>query len=288
MIVSIIGSIIATIIIGCAIWGYNHFFSNTQSNPTANSRTHFNPRDLKLLKWLQKRKEDKLKKTYNHLKESTVFFSYRFSEAFPGCRDINEINKPSEALNHLDVLLKEPLTAEYNGRGASPIWWWRGHNNLHIRSYKRVKKIFSQNDEFIINNIQHFKMKRVVAFGHPSYQRRFVYVEVAGMEPTGLYPDAQKYEEYGEYGLLKKKYVTREEYDDGAVIIKGKPIDITQKVKLRSRVLKKYNFLVAANGSPINNSQADQIIQSKLDDILEGKIGFDDLKEYVFSLPQKH
>ena len=107
------------------------------------------------------------------------------------------------------------------------------------------------------------------------------------MIPTGLYPHADKYEEYGEYGFLKKKYVTREEYDDGAVIINGKPTDISQKVKLKSRVLKKHNFLIASGGSPINNSQADKIIQGKLDSILEGKTDIDDLKTFIFSLPKK-
>lgn len=236
------------------------------------------------------KKQNKNRKNFYLMRESSVFFASRFAEAFPGCRDQLEVNDPDRALNHLDVLLKKPLCANVGENRVTPIWWWRGMYNLHIKRYRRLRKNFRLSDEFLINDIEHYKMEKIIAVNHRSYFRQFVYVELKGMHPTGLYPNETEYEEYGEYYSLffrKINYVTRAEYDDGSVMIRNKPTDIRKKVKLRSRQLRPYNFLIASSHSPINNKMADSNIKIILDSMLEGSASIEDLKKFIFSLPSK-
>jgi len=91
---------------------------------------------------------------------------------------------------------------------------------------------------------------------------------------------------YGEYGLFRKKYVTRQEYDDGVTVVNGKPVDLIGKVKLRTRKLSKYNFLIAPSTSPINNNCADQPIADIMNDMLKGTATIDGLKNLIFRLPK--
>ena len=163
-------------------------------------------------------------------RDSTVFFSERFAAAFPGCRGLCEFGDPREALHWLDVLLQDPISAKIGNSTFTPVWWFRGSRALHVNSYRRERVPFFRTVNFYFNEIEYYKMRRIVGVNEGSYFRNFVYVEVDPMPPTGLYPVdvAQSIErlgcareEYGEYGRLWKHHVTREEYDDGATIVNG-------------------------------------------------------------------
>ena len=94
-------------------------------------------------------------------------------------------------------------------------------------------------------DVHELNISRIAAVHQEVYYRKFVYVEVAPDEPTGLYDDpdemiARQIERSGfaneEYGLVDGKLpVTREEYDDGAAIIEGRPVDIVGRCALRLR-----------------------------------------------------
>ena len=115
------------------------------------------------------------------------------------------------------------------------------------------------------------------------------------MPPTGLYPvDVDRSverlgcarEEYCEYGRLWKRHVTREEYDDGATIVNGHVKDLIGKVKLRVRMLSRYNFILAPHFSPINCKDAEQSIENLLDGILKGQATVRDLANLARRLPR--
>ncbi len=198
---------------------------------------------------------------------STVLFSYRMAKAFPGLRDLAWFNKPAEAIQRLQLLLKEPLRFK-NGSmecESDPIWWFRGHSALFIDKFEKLgcKKV--------LMNIEQLKIKRIAAFHSNSYYRDFVYVETFGEKQTGLYNIAKDdikihIENFGynleEYGLIKflyfwKKAIRREHYDDGATVIRGKVVD-AKDAKLRVRYITDYNFIIAAKGSPYNSTKFDR------------------------------
>jgi hypothetical protein len=131
---------------------------------------------------------------YQEMRQSTVFFSDRFADAFPGCRHVLVIDDPAEALRRLDILLQKPLSVEIEQKGGSlgvgPIWWFRGWQHAPIRSYGRVRNYFLMpTKDILFNGVELHRVRRVVAFGSTSYRAKVVYVETEGVPPSGLYGD---------------------------------------------------------------------------------------------------
>lgn len=200
----------------------------------------------------------------------TDFFAERFAQAFPGLRRATWFDNPAEIAMRLDKLLEPPLEfAE-----GIPIWWLRGPANLHIQNYQRL------DERLVLLNWEELRVRRIAACPSPSYRRVFVYLEADGMEPTGLYPiveevtqrmlrevgyDNEEYAIYNGHHLLR-----REEYDDGATVIDGKLVDTRGKMELRVRHLTPYNIVIAANGSPFNNSSFDPQMNTLMNDALKG------------------
>jgi hypothetical protein len=79
--------------------------------------------------------------------------------------------------------------------------------------------------------------------------------------------------------------ITRAEYDDGAAIIDGKPCP-TAGAQLRVRYVTPYNFIIASQGSPINNSHFDQQLDEMFVKILKGKTSLEELAKEVLKLPK--
>jgi hypothetical protein len=229
----------------------------------------------------------------NATEHSTVLFSYRMAKAFPGLRNLSWFNEPSEAIERLQLLLKEPLRFK-NGSiecESDPIWWFREHSALFIDKFEKIgcKKV--------LMNIDQLKIKRIAAFHSNSYYRDFVYVETFGEKQTGLYNITQEeikrhIENFGysweEYGLIKflhfwRKPIRREHYDDGATVIRGKVVD-ADDAKLRVRYITNYNFIIAAKGSPYNSQKFDRESKRYLDGILTGKIEFKEFFDFMQTL----
>jgi predicted nucleotidyltransferase len=217
---------------------------------------------------------------------TTAFFSDRFKRAFPGIREIEWFDDPAEATTRLMTLLKVPLVFS----DATPIWWWRG-GNLQIERFEPC------GDDVVLMNYEELKVARIAAVPGSSYKRSFVYVETEAMDPTGLYRtrpediDAEV-RQYGyaseEYGLFRGKHrLTRGEYDDGGAIIDGVLTETYGDSALRIRYLTPYNFVIAANGSPINNSSFDHELETLLNRALDGdrKSAIDTLAEQIEQLP---
>ncbi|MGB6490104.1 MAG: hypothetical protein WBF10_01465, partial [Methylovirgula sp.] len=131
-----------------------------------------------------------------------------------------------------------------------------------------------------------------------TYKQSFVYVETAAMPPTGLYEHDQKYidqrlEDRGyaneEYGVFRGHPISRGEYDDGAAEIGGELIDTASEAELRVRHITPYNFIIAAQASPINNHNFDR----RLEELLNAALKFssadavNELVEAVRLLPAR-
>jgi|ERR1035437_1692830 hypothetical protein len=229
-----------------------------------------------------------------HDSPANWFHHDRFTAAFPGVRGLAEISSPTEAVNRLSILLKSPLrwiweVEDGNSSGLSPLWWWRGLGNNSIDHYSVV----SANE--ILLDCYELPIKHVVAVNNGAYWQSFVYVETDPKPPIGLYDNnpeavARKLELFGyaheEYGLYKGRPVTRAEYDDGAAMIDGKPQQIPG-AQLRVRYTSPYNFIIASQESPINNSQFDAQADRILNDILKGKSTVQEFANEMRKLPRR-
>lgn len=223
---------------------------------------------------------------------STSLFHYRMAGAFPGVRGIKWFDDPKIATKRLEILLQEPLRFSNGSRDAEtdPIWWFRGGSAMFIESFKRI------GSKKAILNIDQLKIKRIAAYHGDSYYKDFVYIEVEGEKQTGLYnitkEDIQNHiDNFGysweEYGLIKNKFgwttpIRREDYDDGATVIRGKVRD-AMDAKLRVRYLSKYNFIIAAKGSPYNSKKFERESKVYLNGILNDKIKPEEFFEFLKS-----
>ena len=221
--------------------------------------------------------------------QSTLaFFSDRLRQAFPGVRETAWFDDPDDILDRLGRLLKDPIKFA----DASPIWWWRG-GNFQIEEFKQV------GSGVAIMNHDELKVRRAAAVPGQTYKWDFVYVETDAMEPTGLYD----YAEYPleerlrdrsyiteEYGLFKGEHaITRDEYDDGGTYIDNSYVDTIGQTELRVRYVTPYNFVIAPQGSPINNAAFDKDLVAILDSALNGNPAetIEKLKREVARLPLK-
>jgi hypothetical protein len=146
-------------------------------------------------------------------------------------------------------------------------------------------------------NVEQLKIKRIASSRGRSYYKDFVYVETEAEKPTGLY-EISKEEinrhinlfgySWEEYGLVKNwigwtKPIKRSEYEDGAVVQRGKVKDASN-AELRVRYLTKYNFIIAAKGSPYNSKRFENESEEYLNKILFNEISpeefFESLDEY--------
>ncbi len=238
------------------------------------------------------KQKDNQKMTVNHkgdvssYSSTTAFFAHRFGKAFPGVRGAKEFSSPQECIERLTILLKQPLSDD-NMR--DPIWWFRGFSCLPIDEIG-----ICDSNMVLIGNIE-MKIKKIVAYSSPTYYRDFVYVETLPLEPTGLYDisneEINKKSKEGEecveeYGIWNGNLITRAEYDDGAAVINGHVVDVTDGLVLRERYLTPYNLIICAKYNPINAIGIGGKVKKMMDDILRGTISFEEIIKYIEELPR--
>lgn len=246
------------------------------------------------LKSPRKETTDTLKEPPRATEHSTSLFHYKMTGAFPGVRGVKWFENPKIATKRLAILLQEPLRFSSGSREAEgdPFWWFRGGSTLFIEKFKKV------GSKMVLLNFDQLKIKRIAACQGDLYYKDFVYVEVEGEKQTGLYDHTQEelqrhIDTFGysweEYGLIKNRLgwttpIRREDYDDGATVIRGE-VRNTLDAELRVRYLSKYNFIIAAKGSPYNSSKFDRESEPYLNGILKGEVEpvafFEFLNEFV-------
>ncbi|WP_407187329.1 nucleotidyltransferase domain-containing protein [Bradyrhizobium centrosematis] len=222
---------------------------------------------------------------------STVWFDERFAQAFPGVRGVQWYDDAQQIKTRLCKLLEPPLAyAE-----SEPAWWFRGQSNCPIRAFKHVQ------DDAYQMDVYEFRVRRIAAINLGQYFRDFVYVEAAALPPTGLYAStseriAEEVSGNGLYGYYTEEYgivdgthhITRTQHDDGAAEIAGQLQDVRGRSELRVRYVSPYNFVIAANGSALNNPDFDEVLEQFLDAMLRGKDLLDQLAAVVQRLPKRH
>ncbi|TXI37989.1 MAG: TIR domain-containing protein [Nitrosomonas sp.] len=214
--------------------------------------------------------------------DSTVFFSDRFSSAFPGVRGVEWFKNSKAAVDRLGLLLKDPLVFE----DQTPIWWWRS-GELYIKSFRKVS------DSKVIMDYHELDIEEVAAVNKGSYYQCFVYVKVAPSEPSGLYnysfiKDSVDNRGYAheEFAIFNDKFITRNDYDDNATIINDLPVNLDGKAEIRIRYLTPYNFIIAPHKSPINNPDFDLERELILNEMLQGKCDIDKFVNAFMKLPK--
>jgi len=206
---------------------------------------------------------------------STAFFSSRLAEAFPGQRGL-EWYDARETIRRLNVMLKSPL--KFKGSGfdfmGDPIWWFRGGGALPIDEYSSLSKTK------ILLGYDELQIKRMAVYVDRSYYKSFIYLEALPEKQTGLYnyspEDIKRHiDTFGysseEYGMLGRKAISREQFDDGGSVINGKIVDASN-AKLRVRYLSNYNILIAAKQSPYNSLKFNRGSQILMDGILSNNL----------------
>lgn len=222
--------------------------------------------------------------TPQEVSDSAQFFEQRFREAFPGVRGVAWFRDPHDIARRLKRLLRKPLTFTERGKTwestLSPVWWW-GRGNMQIESFRFLT------DGRALMDIQELKISKIAAANPGNYYHCFVYIEAAADSPTGLYKsDPNDPGRYEEYGLWRGHKISRAEYDDGAAIINGKLVKLGGKAELRSRYMKPYNFIIAAQNSPVNNGHFDSILEDALDASLKSEVVVTEISAAIRKMPK--
>lgn len=221
----------------------------------------------------------------------TVFFHNRMCDAFPGMQDVIWITNQKVAVERLLILLREPTHFDdCNGYGTrpSPVWWLRGSRNLYIHKFKKLRH------NRCLMNIDELRIKKIAIIKSVVYWQDCVYVETSPDKPTGLYKHSKKeieqsVNEFGfcweEYGIFGKRLINRTEYDDNAIIIKGKSIR-THGAELRARYISKYNFIISSATAPYNSHSIDRKLKQCLNGLLHGTASYDEFFSWLMQLPR--
>jgi len=228
---------------------------------------------------------------------TTIFFSKRISESFPGVRGLKEYTDQHEIKRHLDAFFKHPIIfgeAIDSDGDTEPIWWFRSGSSESIDSYKVL-----DNGIYLIGSNE-FKIKRIVVFEcPPRYYSEYIYIETEPLSPIvdkSLSPEkiSQIAADLGhcdeEYAVVKvgdfETNISGEEFDDGYADINGKIVPIHDYAERRCRFLAPFNFVVCAKFSSINSDKFDVESGRIFDGILRGTVKFEELHELIKSLPK--
>lgn len=216
--------------------------------------------------------------------ESTVLFSRRLSDSFPGQRGINTYYD-KVSIDRLQLLLNKPLVFNSIGHGSmsKPIWWFRGNSSLYIESFRKLSKTK------ILMNVEELIVKKIVVVIKNLYKESYIYVETRGEKQIGLNNYSiedieRRVSEFGyckeEFGLYKKSPISRQEYDDASAVINNKVVK-TKNAELRVRYISDYNFIIAAKQSPYNSNEFDIFSEPKFNEILAGNLSIESFMEKI-------
>jgi hypothetical protein len=220
-----------------------------------------------------------------------VFFSERFADAFPAINGTTAYTRASDIAHRLDILLRAPLCGWDRGQpnGSVPIWWFRGIGNLHIYRWAHLKPRLS-----LMNNME-LDIARIVAIPGVIYWQNFVYVECRALPQVGLYGwtaedlrrkarDGHGYEEYAVYG---HRIFNRQQYDDAGYEVRGRVRHFRHRPQLRIRHITPFNFVIAPDMSPVNQTALERELARRLRLCRENPAAVDQLAEWLLSLPRR-
>ena len=216
--------------------------------------------------------------------ESSIYFDECFRRAFPGLRGIEWFDDQKTIVDRLAILL-----GKVNLSGASQkVWWWAANGDCPVNNFERIDSY-----NIIIDSIE-IKPIRMAAINLGTYYQKIIYVQSQPFEPSGVYPASnlesaiKTYKYYTEeYAVFNGNKISREEYDDGATMVDGVPVEINSKAELRLRYLTPWNFFIAPHGSPINTNKFDAQRKIYLEGFLDGSQNMESFAETFNKLPKR-
>lgn len=215
--------------------------------------------------------------------DSTVFFDKRFCLAFPGTRGITWIKDSKIATDRLMILFQKPIEFE----NITPIWWW-GDGDDPIKTVEQI------GESLVLMNGEELVIDEIATVNMGAYYQKLIYIKIKPSEKTGLYDYSyisDSLDSYGyareEFAIFNNKFISREEYDDGAAIIDNLPVPLNGQAELRVRFLTPYNFFIAPYNSPINSKKFDRIGRNILIEILKGEVSLEDFVHEFIKLPRR-
>lgn len=180
---------------------------------------------------------------------------------------------------------------------TDPVWLFRAGDSEDIQSFHTM------GNKKVIMNIDELLIRRMVVFrDNGRYYGQYVYIEVEADRPCGCYKHNEKvvkqiveqrgyYDE--EFAVFKPKWnlperkITRQEYDDGSVMVNGKLESLNGRAQLRLRYLTPYNFILAAKFSPFNSNEFDRTSEEYFKGMLNGTNTNEQFNEYMMSFPKR-
>jgi hypothetical protein len=211
---------------------------------------------------------------------STDIFASRLGEAFPGMRGVLEFHGET-ALDRLSAVLRDPLVQ----RNREPIWWFRAGSSCPIRRFER-------RSNGVLLNTTEFPVERIIVYRTHDGLYDFVYAEISGTPPSGLYPGiATEYDEElhraptEEFGVFQGHLLTLEELDDGFAEIDGSTVEV-RSAERRTRILSRHNFVICGKSSPLNCTEFDRISGPLLRRVLVGEADIQELVDRSRDFPR--
>lgn len=221
------------------------------------------------------------------LRDFRTFWYIRTAHAFPGLNEgCTEFSDTKEISQRLKILFKPPIgidDAEY--KSAFPIWWSRGMSDMYIKEIKILKT--TDVGVFLLADIIELCISRLVFVNGGQDWNRYIYCELEAMPPSDVFDgDIEGMIErrgyaYEEYGLYKRRHITRGEYCDGAFVKNGKVINTKGKENLRYRYLSKCNILFSSSFSSLYGYPK---IDLKVDELMRLSINDRDKETELFNL----
>lgn len=230
-------------------------------------------------------------KTLRSGTNSTELFANRLVYAFPDQSGFKWYYS-SVAVSRLEKVFKPPLKFGPWEKidHPTPFWWFRAGSSMCIEHFHRLSRVK------ILMGSNEFKIKRIGVFISPYHYRSFIYVETRKEKQTGInklskFDIKNHVDRFGssfeEYGILDgRNIISKEDYDDGGTMIKGKIFD-TSDSKLRKRYLSDYNFLIGANQSAFNSPSFEEESQYRMDSILKAEIEAEEFIERLKDFTNK-
>ncbi len=149
---------------------------------------------------------------------------------------------------------------------------------MYVHGFRRIS-----GNICLLNDHEEVNISKIAIYRSSTRRFSYLYVETKPIDRTGFYDKSdmneyiERYGHYSEpYALFGNRKISIKDYEDGATLIKGKVVSADEAIS-RTRHVSKYNFIIASQLSPYNDSKFDLLSKPILDGILSQKNSYNDL-----------
>lgn len=205
---------------------------------------------------------EELGKIYKNLKTFSDVLLY----SFPGKRGLIQTEDEGK-INKVFTKLEEVKNEIY-------LYWTRGHSNSPI-----YDKLFMLDEHTWVLDSTEIQIEKLWAYkNNYSLDHEFIIIKTKAMTPFGIYEKNGYRSE--EAAWFKDRYITRAEYDDGAIEINGDTVWIENQAEIRCRDLVPEIYFIASEFHPINLMKNDDVVEKIYEKLVAGNdLDEEDLKK---------